>query len=674
VEAIDHRRSNGRRRSTVAARASLAKPLLITGLGRDLSGIPIGRRDEDIEIRRVPALPTTGTLVPNRPTVILLDKALLQSIGAHRERLEEAAESAALIGIGEPGEFEPSDRFPTDLLSGFIPGSASEGLIRAALRGGFRHAVTLVAERASRIQAQLRHRELAELTRVGVALSTERDLLSLLDTILTQARRITNSDAGSLYLVERDPNGGQPTTLRFKLSQNSSIPNIPLGEFTVEIDHSSLAGYTAATGEPLSIADVYLLPSDATYKQNRSFDEKFGYRTKSMLVIPMTSHRDEIVGVLQLINRKRSRDSILSSPETVSRRVISYDQRSVELVSALASQAAVAIENSLLYEDIERLFEGFVTAAVTAIESRDPTTYGHSGRVATMTVGLAEVIDRASDGPYRDVRFTKAQLRELRYAGLLHDFGKVGVREEVLIKQKKLYPANLEIIRHRFAFLLQTAELEFERARNDQLVQNGPEGCRKILPELERVRDERRRELQSIFDVIVAANEPTVLPEGSFSDLEELAARTYTDVDGSHRPFISPEELRFLSIRKGTLDENERDEIESHVSHTFRFLQQIPWTRELRGIPAIAYGHHEKLNGRGYPRGVTGKDIPVQTRMMTIADIYDALTATDRPYKRAVSLERALDILHMEAREGMLDQALLDAFVQARVFQSVGEE
>jgi hypothetical protein len=161
---------------------------------------------------------------------------------------------------------------------------------------------------------------------------------------------------------------------------------------------------------------------------------------------------------------------------------------------------------------------------------------------------------------------------------------------------------------------------------------------------------------------------------GQRADREELAARTYTDVDGSHRPLISPEELRFLSIRKGTLDEDERHEIESHVSHTFRFLQQIPWTRELRGIPQIAYGHHEKLNGRGYPRGVTGKDIPVQTRMMTIADIYDALTATDRPYKRAVSLDRALDILHMEAREGMLDQVLLEAFVQARVFQTVSHD
>ena len=673
MDALDHRRSTDRRRTSVASRSTVVKPLLITGLGRDIAAVALGRREEDIEIRRVPALPTSGTLIPNRPTVILLDRDLLQTVGANRERLEEAARTAAMVGIGEPGECEPSDLFPTDLLTGFIPGSASAGLIRATLRGGFRHAVTLVAERASRIQAQQRHRELAELTRVGVALSTERDLLTLLDTILTQARRITNSDAGSLYLVERDANGGAPTTLRFKLSQNSSIPNIPLGEFTVPIDHSSLAGYTAATGEPLSIADVYLLPSDATYKQNRSFDEKFGYRTKSMLVIPMTSHRDEIVGVLQLINRKRSRDTVLSSPEMVARRVISFDQRSVELVGALASQAAVGIENSLLYEDIERLFEGFVTAAVTAIESRDPTTFGHSGRVATMTVGLAEVIDRASDGPYREVHFTRGQLRELRYAGLLHDFGKVGVREEVLIKAKKLYPANLEIIRHRFAFLLQTAELEFERARSQQLLEAGPEGLGKLLPDLERVRDERRRELQAIFDVIVTANEPTILPEGSFSDLEELAARTYTDVDGSKRPLISPEELRFLSIRKGTLDENEREEIESHVSHTFRFLQQIPWTRELRGIPHIAYGHHEKLNGQGYPRGVTGRDIPVQTRMMTIADIYDALTATDRPYKRAVSTERALDILHMEAREGMLDQALLDAFVQARVFLSAAE-
>ena len=331
----------------------------------------------------------------------------------------------------------------------------------------------------------------------------------------------------------------------------------------------------------------------------------------------------------------------------------------------------MAIENSLLYEDIERLFEGFVTAAVTAIESRDPTTHGHSGRVATMTVGIAEAVDRGGNGRHRGVRFSREQIREIRYAALLHDFGKVGVREQVLVKQKKLYPANLDIIRHRFAFLVQAAELDFERARAKYLYERGRDGYDAALKELESQLRQTRLQLEHYQQAIVRANEPTILPAGDFEELQRLADRTFLDIDGDERPLLTGDELRYLSIRKGTLDEEERKEIESHVSHTYRFLQQIPWTRELKGIPEIAYGHHEKLDGRGYPRQVRGDAIPIQTRMMTISDIFDALTATDRPYKRAVPAERALDILHMEAKDGMLDADLLETFVQAKIFESV---
>jgi HD-GYP domain-containing protein (c-di-GMP phosphodiesterase class II) len=392
-----------------------------------------------------------------------------------------------------------------------------------------------------------------------------------------------------------------------------------------------------------------------------------------MLVIPMRTHRDEIIGVLQLINRKREREAVLASSDVIDQQVLAYDQQSVELVTALASQAAVAIENSLLYEDIERLFEGFVTAAVTAIEQRDPTTSGHSGRVATFTVSLAEAVARGGVGPYRGLHFSREQLRELRYAGLLHDFGKVGVREQVLIKQKKLYPWDLDVIRHRFAFLLQRGDLQFERERADYLLSHGPAQYEEFVARLEQMRRTRRNELNRFLDAIVQANEPTILPEGSFDELKEINERTYIDFEGVERPLLRDEELRFLMIRKGNLDDRERREIESHVTHTFRFLEQIPWTRELRRIPEIAYGHHEKLNGTGYPRRVTGTEIPVQTRMMTISDIFDALTATDRPYKRAVPAERALDILSEEAREGMIDLNLLKTFIEARVYLALVE-
>lgn len=646
------------------------KPLLLTALGRTIAAAPLGRRGDDIEVRRIPTLPTARALDLERPTVIMLDRALLASAGAGHTRLEELAGLVALVGIGEPGDDEPPAAMPIELLTSFLPGDAPVPSVFAALHGAFRHAAALVATRRARSDADERARELAELTTIGLALSTERQLGSLLDLILTHARRVTTSDAGSLYLVERD-DAGVPRQLRFAMAQNFSLPAIPFSSFVVPIDHSSLAGYVAATGEPLVIGDVYLLPDDVSYRQNRSFDDAFGYHTRSMLVLPMKSHRDEIVGVLQLINRKRDPEMRLLSDDIVEREVLTFDESCVNRTTALASQAAVAIENGRLYEDIEKLFEGFVTAAVTAIESRDPTTSGHSGRVAELTVGLAEVVDRTSDGPYRHVTFSREQLRELRYAGLLHDFGKVGVREQVLVKQKKLYPHDLELIRHRFAYLLQRADLEFERERSQLLIAGGCDDLDAVVARLERQCRQRQEELRRSLDAIVLANEPTVLPEGSFDALQKIRQHTFVDFEGRERALLEDHELQFLMIRQGNLDDAERREIESHVTHTYKFLEQIPWTRELRAIPQIAYGHHEKLNGRGYPNALESSAISVQTRMMTIADIYDALTATDRPYKRAVSRAKALDILHMEATEGMLDPVLLDAFVGARVFDAV---
>jgi HD-GYP domain-containing protein (c-di-GMP phosphodiesterase class II) len=632
-----------------------------------------------IEVRRVPLLPAASSLDPERPTLILVDRSLAQSAGDDRQAIESLAAVAALVGVGEAGQREPDDAMPAELLTSFVAADAPPAAQRVAIQGALRHAAALVAARRASRRETRSADDLHELTRIGVALSTERDLLTLLEMILTQARRIASADAGSLYLVEQGDDRGQQADgggaavpqLRFKLAQNHTLPNLPFRESVIPIDHRSLAGYVAATGDPLIIPDVYLLPGDVSYAFNRSFDEKVGYRTKSVLVLAMRSHRDDVTGVVQLINRKRDFQAALTTPDVVEREVLPFDARAVDLVAALASQAAVAIENARLYEDIERLFEGFVTAAVTAIESRDPTTSGHSSRVATLTCGLAEAVDRGGEGPYRDVKFSREQMRELRYAGLLHDFGKVGVREQVLVKQKKLYPSDLAIIKHRFHWLLQRADLEYERERAEYLFNYGQDRYAHVLAELDDRRRAKREELQRYLDSIVQANEPTILPEGKFDELEAINARTFIDFDGVEKPLLSDDELRYLMINKGNLDPRERREIESHVTHTFRFLEQIPWTRELRHIPTIAYGHHEKLNATGYPRQVGADAIPVQTRMMTISDIYDALTATDRPYKRAVPLERALDILAAEAREGAIDRALLDAFIAANVFALV---
>jgi len=602
-----------------------------------------------------------------RPTVFVLD-ADSRSVFPLDVLRAFVDAGGAIVALGRDGESDVPTEMPSELLSGFVRHPAGQRQLLLAVRAGYREAAARAETARARAEAASRSREIGELTRIGVALGTERDLKILLDLILTQARRITSSDAGSLYLVEMSEQGQK--RLRFRLAHTYSKPEAPFVEFTIPVDRTSLAGYTAVTGEPLVIDDAYFLPPDVEYSINRSFDERYGYRTKSMLVIPMKDHRDEVIGVLQLINRKRQFETVLAAPDDVDLQVVPYSKRTVELVTALAGQAAVAIENSQLYERIEQMFEGFVRAAVHAIEQRDPTTFGHSGRVANMTMGLAQVVDGADDGAYRNVRFTREQLREIRYAGLLHDFGKVGVREQVLVKAKKLYPLQLDLIRQRHDFVRRTAEREFWRKRAEFLETRGRTGYEEYLRDLEAEHGREIEALERFLEVVLQANEPTVLPAGQFEELAALAQCTYEDAAGRAQRYLSEEEVRYLTIPQGSLDETERLEIESHVTHTYRFLQQIPWTRELQQIPIIAYGHHEKLDGQGYPRGVTGEAIPIQTRMMTISDIYDALTAADRPYKAAVARERALDIMTDEVQLGQLDRELFRLFVDGKVFEA----
>jgi HD-GYP domain-containing protein (c-di-GMP phosphodiesterase class II) len=623
------------------------------------------------QIERKPLTTLTPGLIDERPTVLLLDETLRRLLGAPGVR--SAADSGAIVvALGTAGEADlPTDLPGADAVSAFLTHPAGPRQLFAALKAGFRQAAARLEAGRSRAEVAARSREITELTRIGIALSTERNHDVLLGMILSEARRITQSDGGSLYLVEgRDsPN----PKLRIKLSQSDTLPDTGFVEFTMPIDHASQAGYACSTGEPLVIDDVYFLPPDVEYHFNRSMDERNRYRSKSMATVPMKNHKEEVIGALQLINRKRDPGAKLVSPEDVAAQVIPFSRRAVEIVSALAGQAAVSIENSLLYEDIERLFEGFVTAAVTAIEQRDPTTFGHSGRVATMSVGLAEVVDHSIDGPYRHVSFTREQIKEIRYAGLLHDFGKVGVREQVLVKAKKLYPPDLALLRSRYGFIKRTAESEYHRARADYLDAHGRDGYEPFLAQLEDTYRTETEGLEHYIRTVLQSNEPTVLPEGSFEELLGWAERRFLDIEGRDQAYLSDDEVRFLTIRKGSLDEAERMEIESHVTHTYRFLLQIPWTKELAQIPHIAYGHHEKLNGTGYPRKVKAAEIPIQTRMMSISDIFDALTAADRPYKRAVPLQRALDILHDEVKTGHLDAELLRLFVEGKVFEKLGD-
>ena len=278
-------------------------------------------------------------------------------------------------------------------------------------------------------------------------------------------------------------------------------------------------------------------------------------------------------------------------------------------------------------------------------------------------------MDRVDSGPLAGIHFTRNEMKEIRYASLLHDFGKVGVREEVLVKAKKLYPTQRDLVEQRFHFVKRTLEAENSKKRIDYMLKESREAYQKKLPEFDQELEERMRELDHYLEMVLKSNEPTVLPEGSFERLLDLAARQYLDFGGEEKPLLNNDEVRLLSIRKGSLDDAERQQIESHVVHTYNFLQQVPWTKEIRNIPGIARGHHEKMNGTGYPYKLRAPEIPVQTRMMTVSDIFDALAASDRPYKRAVSLDRALEILGFAVKDGELDPDLHRIFVEAKVFE-----
>ncbi|MEA2699517.1 MAG: hypothetical protein QOI66_3788, partial [Myxococcales bacterium] len=513
--------------------------------------------------------------------------------------------------------------------------------------------------------------ELGELVATSRAMSSQRDIRKLLALILEKCRQVTGADAGSVYVLEGE---GRPAEkqLHFMLSQNDSLA-IDFQEFTLAVDEKSIVGKAVLDARPINIPDLAALNEDGGnpwgFRHNRTFDEKTGYQARSMLTVPMLSAQAEVIGVVQLINRKRHPQRRLLDQADFSDSVIAFDQAAEELALALASQAGISLENAILYEEIKNLFEGFVDASVTAIESRDPTTSGHSRRVATLSVGLAQKVDAAADGLFRDVHFSPAALKQLEYAGMLHDFGKVGVRENVLVKAKKLYESDRQAIGLRFAYIRKVLEADTAERKLRVALELGREEIPRRFAELEGELSARVAELDDHWAFINKANEPTLMDEGGVERLAFIANQRYLAPSGELRPYLERDELAALEVRRGSLTAVERVEIESHVIHTFNFLNKIPWGRELAAIPRIAGSHHEYLNGSGYPKHMAAADICIETRMMTIADIFDALTASDRPYKKAVPTDRALGIIEAEVKAGRCDGDLFRVFVESEVYK-----
>ncbi len=572
--------------------------------------------------------------------------------------------SARLLLLGEPAETDQAEllRVVEQGVVALLSVDPSVRELYVALHGAFE----LLELRAQSEKGLRRYRyELGELIEIARALTTERDIDALLGLILEKARFVTAADAGSLYVVEGNEPDISRRKLHFMLSQNDSV-SFDSGEFFMPISARSMAGYVALEKTTLSIADVYDMPEGSPFGFDRSFDTKVGYRSKSMLVIPLGSSKGEVIGVLQLINKKQDPKRRLRTPADVERYVEAFDQRSEQLAVTLAAQAGIALENALLYAEIRDIFEGFVRASVDAIEARDPTTSGHSRRVADLTVRLAQGVERGGSGVYAGVRFQREDLRELEYASLLHDFGKIGVREHVLVKANKLYPERLELVRQRFDFVARTVEAD---VLSKKLAALGRGAKDAELLGFDRELAERLEELEQSFAVILASNEPTVLAAGSFQRIEELGRQTYVRLNGQLAPLLDPDEVLALSVMRGSLTASEYDEIRSHVVHTYRFLSQIPWGKTFARVAQIAGAHHERLNGTGYPNRLRAEEIPLQSKMMTISDIFDALTATDRPYKRAVPPEKALHILGLEVKDGHVDGDLVRIFTECRAWE-----
>jgi HD-GYP domain-containing protein (c-di-GMP phosphodiesterase class II) len=533
------------------------------------------------------------------------------------------------------------------------------------------------------------HYELAQLVATSRALASERDIGKLLALILESCRQVTGADAGSVYVMEDDGATPPGKRLRFMLSQNDSI-KIDFKEFTLAVDERSIVGQAALSGQPINIADLARLQDPSTgapgaigspapplpgrrtptLRHNRSFDDKTGYRARSMLTVPMLSAMGEVIGVVQLINKKRDPRRALA-PADLDGEVIPFDQRAEELALAWAAQAGVSLENALLYDEIRKLFDGFVDAAVIAIESRDPTTSGHSRRVATLSVELAKKIDAISDGSFAEVRFTETQLQQIEYAGVLHDFGKVGVREKVLVKAKKLYEEDRQLVKLRFSYIKKALEVEHAERKLRVALELSKSDLPARFSEIDAELGRRMDEIDEAWAFVNRVNEPTVLDQGGFERLVEIAGLVYLAPSGELRPYLESDEVAALQVRRGSLTEIERVEIERHVTNTYRFLSTIPWGRRYADVPRIAAAHHEYLNGSGYPHHLSAGDIPIESRIMTIADIFDALTASDRPYKKAVPIDRALSIIESEVHAGKCDAQLFRVFVDGEVYKKV---
>ena len=517
-------------------------------------------------------------------------------------------------------------------------------------------------------------KQIQNLANIGLALSKERDMDKLLEMILLEAKRIANSDGGTLYMMTDNQRLKfeiiMTDSLNFHMGGTSGedIPFYPVKLYTDEGEEnkSMIAAYVALTGETVNLPDAYKAKG-FDFSGTKMFDEKTGYRSKSFLTVPLKNHEDEIIGVLQLLNAQTEKE----------KKIISFGADVQQMVEALASQAAVAITNKNLIRDLEALFESFIKLIASAIDAKSPYTGGHCARVPEITIMLAEAVAATRDGPFTDIVFSDKEMYELKIAAWLHDCGKVATPEFVVDKSTKLETIydRVNEVETRFAVIKRDEEikklkkeLKIEKDRSLSSIEKAEK-----IDHLTKGYRERVRILKKDLDFIKESNIGGEFMSGDKKERVHEIANYKWKPNGKIENFLSENEVYNLTIPRGTLTPEERKVINDHIVVTIKMLEELPYPKHLQNVPEFAGGHHETLDGTGYPKGLTKDEMSVQARIMAIADIFEALTARDRPYKKGKTLSQAMRILGFMKNDAHIDADLFEIFVKEKIYMKYAE-
>jgi len=508
------------------------------------------------------------------------------------------------------------------------------------------------------------------LQEIGLSLSTEDDINVIFELIMEEARNITNADGRTLYMISDDGK-----TMNFEILRNDSMNTIMGGTSGTDIpfppmqlfdedrnpNHSSIVTYSANTGKTVNIKDAYK-EKGFDFSGAKNFDKSTGYRTKSVLSVPLKNHENDIVGVIQLINAKDSKSG----------NTISFSGDMQQQVESLASQGAVALTNKRLVAELKNLFESFIQLMATAIDAKSPYTGGHCERVPEIALMLAEAVEKIDEGPFKDFKMTDEERYELKIAAWMHDIGKVATPAHVVDKGTKLETIydRIETVKTRFEVLKRDAKIDFLLKKLECLETGNAEGVVNAESDYQERIDQIIKDIEFIETCNVG---------GEFMQKEDQArvatiAKYQWNMNDSTLPFLDEKEVENLQIAKGTLLPEERQVIQDHITITIDMLEKLPYPKNLRNIPEFAGGHHEKLDGTGYPKGLTANEMSIQAKIMAIADIYEALTAADRPYKDGKKLSKAMQIMHFMKKDAEIDPDLFEIFVKEKVYQKYADK